>query len=337
MILTRAVTGATPDHFTFPTQPGVLNLITAIGSTPQIAYHKARTAGSITILPTEASGCVCVPTPLEYVIYMDTVTDSFSTYCDDEPRSDMLRHGDGTGRNVSNMACHVNTYHGGLRCCQNGWFLTDRDQDSLIPPDVDTYYLKWRYYFQEYVPPTTIAQTKTSMAITSAPSATPASHKHLHHWVFLIDNAVNDYEEDNADYSKASMGKITAHLDGSMIGLEDTPTNYSKITFYVMTAHCHAPNCVREELWNTDTNELICSITANYGDEKYGDTKMPFNEANYIAIPPCIWGYQPGLLPPPSITADTNLTAIKYFNNTYRHLGQMAQWTGLMTYDTDEY
>ena len=27
----------------------------------------------------------------------------------------------------------------------------------------------------------------------------------------------------------------------------------------------------------------------------------------------------------------------RYFNNTHRHLGQMAQWTGLMVYDTDPY
>ena len=38
-----------------------------------------------------------------------------------------------------------------------------------------------------------------------------------------------------------------------------------------------------------------------------------------------------------SLTPETNLTAIKYFNNTYRHLGQMAQWTGLMVYDNDPY
>lgn len=52
----------------------------------------------------------------------------------------------------------------------------DLDQAALIPNKTDTYYLKWRYYFQEYVPAT-------------AP-ATPASHKHLHHWVFLIDAQV---------------------------------------------------------------------------------------------------------------------------------------------------
>ena len=120
----------------------------------------------------------------------------------------MASHGDGTGRPVPNQACNLATYHGGLQCCKHGWFLTDRAQDTLIPKDkIDTYYLKWRYYFQEYTP-----VSKLSAA---------ASHKHLHHWVFLIDAQVNDYEEDNADYGKKSVGKITAHLKARDIGLED--------------------------------------------------------------------------------------------------------------------
>ena len=87
----------------------------------------------------------------------------------------------------------------------------------------------------------------------------PASHKHLHHWVFLIDASVNDYEEDNAEYGKASIGKITAHLKASDMGLEDlgkpgdtgptVPNNYTTISPMVMTPHCHAPSCIRQVQW----------------------------------------------------------------------------------------
>eukprot|EP00747_Dinoflagellata_sp_TGD_P077429 gnl/TRDRNA2_/TRDRNA2_159587_c2_seq2.p1 gnl/TRDRNA2_/TRDRNA2_159587_c2~~gnl/TRDRNA2_/TRDRNA2_159587_c2_seq2.p1 ORF type:complete len:114 (+),score=16.10 gnl/TRDRNA2_/TRDRNA2_159587_c2_seq2:74-415(+) len=104
-----------------------------------------------------------------------------------------------------------------------------------------------------------------------------------------------------------------------------------------MTPHCHAPSCIREEFWNADTGEIICNVTAEYGSEKYGPVSGVFNEANYIAIPPCIFGYQSGLQKPFTLSPDTNITAIKYFNNTFRHLGQMAQWTGLMVYDTDPF
>jgi hypothetical protein len=235
----------------------------------------------------------------------------------------MLKHGDGTGRSVSNAACEMETYHGGLKCCAHHNFLTDLEQDSMIPNETDTYFLKWRYYFQEYKP---------------AAAAAPASHKHLHHWVFLIDQAVNDYEEDNAHYGTASVGKITAHLTGAQMGLEDTPKEWKSWSPFVMTPHCHAPSCIREELWNADTGEILCNMTAHYGNAKYGPLRGVFNEQDYVAILPCLYSNnQEGLQTPFVITADTNITAIKYFNNTYRHLGQMAQWTGMMTYDTDPF
>ena len=78
-------------------------------------------------------------------------------------------------------------------------------------------------------------------------------------------------------------------------------------------------------------------MTAGYADERYGSTDEVFNEKDYITILPCIYGHQPGLQKPFSLSPETNITAVKYFNNTYRHLGQMAQWTGLMVYDTDPY
>merc|ERR1719499_1313415 len=120
----------------------------------------------------------------------------------------MAQHGDGTGRPVANAACKPQTYHGGLMCCKHQVFLTDVEQDSLIPNQTDVYFLKWRYYFQEYVPATVPA---------------PASHRHLHHWVFLIDQQVNDYEEDNAHYGEGSVGKLVARLKAKDMGLEDIP------------------------------------------------------------------------------------------------------------------
>jgi len=313
--------GATTLHYTIPSSPGQVNVITALGSTPELAYHKARTGSKLVLAPTDVSACVCEPVTGHIISYMNqTHTDWGGYNCVDEPRSDMLKHGDGTGRNVSNMACNMKTYHGGLQCCKHSWFLTDVEQDSMIPNKTDTYYLKWRYYFQEYAPST---------------AAAPASHRHLHHWVFLIDDAINDSEEDSAHYGTKSLGKISAHLPASQIGLEDVPKGYKTITPIVMTPHCHAPDCMNVQMWDADTDTLICNITADYGDEKNGDTRGLFNEANYVAIPPCLYGDQPGLQTPFNLSATTNMVAHKVFNNTFRHLGQMAQWTGLMVYDVD--
>ena len=78
-------------------------------------------------------------------------------------------------------------------------------------------------------------------------------------------------------------------------------------------------------------------MTARYGDAAFGELGRAFNEQSYVTMAPCLFGDEPGLQYPFNLTADTNLTAVKYFNNTFRHLGQMAQWTGLLVYDTDTY
>eukprot|EP01084_Bolivina_argentea_P167243 290290_1 len=328
------------------TKSGSLNVITAIGNTIQLSYHAQRTGATITLLPKTTSACVCQSNIQSFITYMNSETNVFSINCVDEPRSDMLRKGDGTQRyGIQNAACDVNTYHGGLRCCKHKFMLTDKEQESEIRPNTtDKYFLKWRYYFQEYIPSNNNDQN--------------ASHKHLHHWVFLIDDAVNDYEEDNlqSEYGiNITVGVIKANLTIRDIGLEDIGKNpgaatendngippipfydNTTITILVSTPHCHAPSCIREEIWNADTGEIICNMSARYGDEKYGSLYDIFNEPDYITITPCIFGFQPGLQYPFVLKQDTNLTAIKYFNNTWRHLGQMAQWTGLMVYSSDPY
>ena len=333
--LTRAVVGATAAHFTLPTTPAQLDMIGAAGASGTFGYHAApggKGGGSLKMLASDVDACVCAPHARNLFAYGDDALATWTNYdCVDEPRGDMLRRGDGTGREgVQNNACDMSTYHGGLRCCHHTWFLTDKAQAAeTARPAVDTYYLKWRYYFQEYKPAT---------------GSAPASHLHLRHWVFLIDQQVNDYEESNlvARYGEATVGNITAHVTVDTMGFdvgggEGPPVDpkWSSVQNFVMTPHCHAPSCIREEFWNEGTK--VCSVTANYGDEKYGSVNATFNEANYVAIPPCIFGEQAGLQFPITLKRGTNVTAHKFFNNTYRHLGQMAQWTGLFRFDTDKY
>jgi len=235
---------------------------------------------------------------------MNSSSEEYNVYCAPEPRSDMAQQ--------HNPACKMQTYMGGLHCCHHLWFLTDRDQNSLIPAAIDTYYLKFRFYYQEYIPPV---------------GKLPPSHYHLHHWVFLIDEQINDYEEVQCTEGTPCESYISAHLTANNMGIEDIPAKYTGIMPLVIAAHCHAPSCIREELYNADTGELLCRVTAIYGNGS-----EPFNEAGYLALPPCLFGYQDGLRKPMILAPNTNLTAMKVFNNTYRHLGQMAQWTGLMVY-----
>ena len=80
------------------TKAGSLNVITAIGSTVDLSYHKARTGATIVLLPNTANACVCRSKVQSFITYMEQETSAFYSNCVDEPRSDMLRKGDGTGR-----------------------------------------------------------------------------------------------------------------------------------------------------------------------------------------------------------------------------------------------
>ena len=96
---------------------------------------------------------------------------------------------------------------------------------------------------------------------------------------------------------------------------------YEKFVPTFIGAHCHAAACISMELHNADTGELICRNTPVFGT---GDEI--FNEKDYLAIPPCIFGSEEGLLLPPNLSLDTNLISIKKANSTYHHTGNMAYW-----------
>ena len=53
------------------------------------------------------------------------------------------------------------------------------------------------------------------------------------------------------------------------MGLEDTPKHWTNWSPLVMTPHCHAPSCIREDLWNADTGEILCNMTAKYGNVSF--------------------------------------------------------------------
>jgi hypothetical protein len=102
----------------------------------------------------------------------------------------------------------------------------------------------------------------------------------------------------------------------------------SGITLAYSSCHCHAPSCIKCELWNADTNELICAQRPHYGTNKTATADSPYNEIGYAAIPPCLYSDDPseGLPKPHFLRYDQNLTSIKWNNNTYDHYGEMAMW-----------
>merc|ERR1712086_15523 len=126
--------------------------------------------------------------------------------------------------------------------------------------------------------------------------------------------------------------KLNACLDKDRVATVDN--GYFKLMY--AAAHCHAPSCMSLELWDVDQNKLLCRNEATIGA---GGASHVMNETGFVvAIPPCVWGDAPveeGLLPPPRIHLESNLTCIKNSNNTNGHWGVMALWQMRAAYVTN--
>ena len=93
--------------------------------------------------------------------------------------------------------------------------------------------------------------------------------------------------------------------------------------------HCHAPACIGIWLYKNDTGklDLLCHQRPIYGTGNVAADK--YDEAGYLALPPCLWSKDPkeGLEPPVWLGPNTPLVSIKKNRNTHLgHYGEMASW-----------
>jgi hypothetical protein len=79
------------------------------------------------------------------------------------------------------------------------------------------------------------------------------------------------------------------------------------------------------ELYNADTGQLLCSVQPLRGT---GSSAEHYDEAGYIAIPPCLWSDDPNrteALPLPDLLQlNITLLSIKRANSTFPHTGEMS-------------
>ena len=129
-------------------------------------------------------------------------------------------------------------------------------------------------------------------------------------------------------YTITSEWKATEMTDTS---LPDPLWEGGGIKLVYAGPHCHAPSCLGMELWNVDTDELLCKMAPEYGDGK-GEK---FDEFMYATLPPCIYsgdsdsdsgGDDDILSKQPFLPWNTTIKSICIQNSTTAHYGQMASW-----------
>jgi len=302
VILSRKFKGLTPDHFTFNILQTAIPFINAIGSTKTFSYHKFKMSSILNLVALDGSTCICKGSEKDYINDI-----AFEKFCAPPPTGDLLQQ--------KNPTCSLATYSGGLCCCRHGMILLDADQP--VDNRVDEVYLKFRFYYQKYEP-------------AISPSVGP-SHKNLHRFYFTTEAFAGEYDIVKCPHGhppSECIQEITSHFTPRQwldCDPYKDPVNCNVkngMQLIYGSGHCHAPSCLSMELYNADTGALLCRQVPVYGT----GSSVPFDEYGYAAIPPCLWGYEDGLSEPPVLFVDTNLFSIKRSNNTFGHLGDMAQW-----------
>ena len=146
VVVSRPFKGMTAGHYTFNPAQSELNFINAIGSGPSFAYHKARAGATLNLHAIGAPTCICNTGEKGYISTdMNPGQALFNKNCRPEPFADLVA--------LKNPTCTIEQYAGGLRCCTSGNILLDKDQNPW-PDNKLTYFMKWRFWYQDYVPAT---------------------------------------------------------------------------------------------------------------------------------------------------------------------------------------
>jgi len=226
---------------------GTINILAAVGDSPEFAYHKAHGNGALSLLAAGATTCACrglvqgsicgnavgvgtaVGTPASMLQPGSKVGNTAgskagsigvgdgdnciafpvdgeqqgaaSTFCPPQPTSDLAAFG--------NRVCDVDSYNGGLRCCHHLNTLLDTDQPDPWPDFALNYSLKFRFWFQDYVPPAVsssaaspASSSSSSMAVNNATaqglpaagSSSVASHENLLRLYWQTESFAGEYD-----------------------------------------------------------------------------------------------------------------------------------------------
>ena len=304
---------------------GSLPLIAAAGAGPTFAYHKLRTTGEVVLGHVGDAVCLCRD-PSSNAGTIDGYRFNPGV-CAPFPAGEL--------QTTHNAICNISEYGGGLFCCHDKSVLLDADQPQ--PEKIDTWRMKYRFYFEDFTGKQlnsfrvwwSTEAYNNEYDVPKSPydcldPATPAANcTHVIRSEFTGRQLVSG--------GSACMVHGDPNGCASVDRIESEFGGRYQLTYAAF--HCHAPACIKGELWNRDTGELICRNTA-----EYGTGTEPLNETGYVVgVPPCVWGSAAeGLKPPPVITLDMNLTTIKHANSTNGHWGVMALWQARGSYLTNQ-
>jgi len=321
VVMTRPLKGLTKDHYSFdPHKDQTMSLITAVGHSQTFAYHAHQGPANISLTSVGTATCICdLGSSGQLCEAGEKNCGQFVKNCVAAPAGDLLSQ--------RNPTCNSKQYIGGLRCCAHKRIMLDADQE--IRPELLRYHMKFRFWFQEYK----VENSKASHADL------PRIYYQTEAWAGEYDIppafklpgqeliGYPNWPENVPTPGTTCTGTCPNGPDCHCVHTITYRWTVSNIRLIYAGGHCHAPACISLELYRNDTGtpQLLCQQLPKYGKGNVHVDK--YDEAGYLALPPCLWGHEGALEPSQWLPANTPLVSIKKNRNTHMgHFGEMASW-----------
>eukprot|EP00730_Choanoeca_flexa_P014304 TRINITY_DN6208_c0_g1_i3.p1 TRINITY_DN6208_c0_g1~~TRINITY_DN6208_c0_g1_i3.p1 ORF type:complete len:722 (+),score=149.90 TRINITY_DN6208_c0_g1_i3:253-2166(+) len=304
VVLQRPIKGLTPQHYTFELTTAI-PIINAYGNGPVFDCHKDKASAVLPLLDVNGHTCMCQGRGgrINGIKFPESCV--------------------GQLVEEKNPTCNLTTYQGGMSCCRHGYILLDKDQNP--PQEPDNFYVKYRFYYEDYQPSHQNAlrvywMTETFHSEYDVPKAPPGTPSSMAIHSIQSEFTLREALERFVNYS--SIRNATEITDPRCVNITKAEQAGGLKLVYA-AAHCHAPACISLELYRKSTGELICRNTPVYGQS---DNAM--DERGYVVgIPPCVWSDKDDSLQnSPLLTMDEPLFQIKKVNSTNAHIGVMAMF-----------
>ncbi|DAZ92656.1 TPA: hypothetical protein N0F65_001616 [Lagenidium giganteum] len=207
-------------------------------------------------------------------------------------------------RAENNTACSPDTYHGGLRCCEEAEFCLEHEQLSATLPK-STYYLRYTIEYANVVP--------ENRALSLA-SCCDATGDMTHHGNIEYDIPQCDPEIHPGCIHTLSTSQRIDSGDGSVFfHIGEAVAGDREIELLYAVGHQHRGG-MGIHLYHDKTGDLLCSSIP-----EYGTGHVAGDEDGYIvSMSTCTFN------PPLRLHSSDIVRVVSLFNNTLPHTGAMS-------------
>jgi hypothetical protein len=335
VVLTRPLNGAGESYYSFSasSDDATLKIITAVGTGPQLAYHRNKALTSLAMLPAGGSAgggaCVCPEAPKPFgqasgaLVYHAVANQSVDVglgqvgfragKCAQYPATTQIPQ--------RNPTCDIRAYVGGQWACHHMWSLLDAEQEIPWPDQPLILHHKYRFWVQPF---------------------TKSYHVPVHYGggSQLLIGSPWEYDVPKCAHGVAGCSLVNGTWIHTVTG-----SKYNNEEMVTLNMHCHAPTCLSMSVWacpdGTSLNDCANATSADEARARgykllcqenpvYGGSDNPlvagsrFDEDGYIAIPDCLWGSAEHGLVAPINTTGVPLFILKTANASNGHYGEMA-------------